>query len=82
MCSVCLHTPCDPRCPNASEPRAVTECIRCKGAIIPGDEYAVINRMPYCESCLEDMPLSELVTLMGGDWLKATEEDLDDGSEW
>lgn len=82
MCSECLQTPCHPRCPNAKEPRAVTDCCRCNGGIIPGDEYAIIDGMPYCESCLEDMPLSELVTLMGGEWLRATEDDLDDGTEW
>lgn len=81
MCSECLQTPCHPRCPNAPEPKGVTDCYRCKNPIVPGDEYATIDGVDYCESCLEDMPLSELITLTGWDWKRASEEDYDDGSD-
>lgn len=74
MCDVCLKNPCHPRCPNASDPAPVTTCRRCKEGILAGDEYAVINGDDYCLTCIEDMPYSELVTLMGGEWKTAEEE--------
>ena len=79
MCSVCLKNPCDSRCPNAPEPQAVTDCHRCNSPIYPGEEYARIGGVDYCESCIDDMPYCELIPLLGGEWRKATEEDLDDG---
>lgn len=79
MCSECLQTPCHPRCPNAPEPQAVENCHKCGGGILPGDEYAKINGVCYCESCIDDMPYCELIPLLGGEWKKASEEDLDDG---
>lgn len=79
MCSLCMKSPCDSRCPNAPDPQAVTDCARCHNKIYPGEEYATIDGLDYCECCIEDMPSSELVTLFGGEWKKATEDDLDDG---
>lgn len=77
MCSVCLQTPCDPRCPNASAPKGVEDCIMCEKAILPGEEYAKINGVCYCESCLEDMPLCVLVALGGGEWHSSENGDED-----
>ena len=79
MCSECLQTPRHPRCPNAPEPQAVENCHNCGGGILPGDEYAKIDGVCYCESCIDDMPYCELIPLLGGEWKKASEEDLDDG---
>lgn len=79
MCRECHMSRCSSRCPMAPEPPAVTTCYRCKEPIIPGDEYAHIYGVDYCEMCLEDMPYSELVTLMGGEWKTAREEDIYDG---
>lgn len=78
MCSVCLQTPCDPRCPNAADPKGVDDCILCESPIVPGDEYGKINGLSYCESCLEDMPLSNLITLGGGEWHTSDDEDEED----
>lgn len=82
MCSECLKTPCDPRCPNAPDPKGVEDCVRCKHPILPGEEYAKIDGLCYCESCIDDMPYCELIPLLGGEWLQAHEEDLEDGSDW
>lgn len=82
MCDICRTHPCRPSCPNAPEPPAVATCTRCKGEVLVGEEFAVIDGDPYCESCLEDMPICELVTLFGGQWKKATEDDIDDGSDY
>lgn len=76
MCSVCLSTPCLNGCPNAPDPVASDYCIRCKNPIYPEEEYGVIKGKAYCEPCLEDMPISELITLMGGDWLIAEVEEV------
>lgn len=68
MCSICHHSPCLSRCPNAPDPLAVFHCYRCGEAIYPGDEYASIDGVEYCESCVDDMPYCELVPLLGGEW--------------
>ena len=78
MCSVCLQTPCDSRCPNAADPKAVDDCILCNHPIIPGEEYGKINGLCYCESCLDDMPLSNLITLCGAEWHTLEDEDEED----
>ena len=79
MCSVCMSTPCNSRCPNAPDPEPVAVCKSCTNDILPGDEYAVINGDCYCEDCLDNMPTSALVTLLGGEWKTASEEDIYDG---
>lgn len=68
MCSECHMTPCHPRCPNAPDPPAVTTCYRCKESICPGDEYARIDGVDYCEGCIDDMPYCVLIPLLGGEW--------------
>lgn len=82
MCSECWQSPCHPRCPNAPEPKGVTDCARCHDPIYPGEEYATINGVDYCESCIDEMPYCELIPLLGGEWKKASEEDYEDGSDW
>ena len=81
MCKECLQTPCHPRRPNAPEPKAVENCHMCNDGILPGDEYAVIDGVCYCESCIDDMPYCKLIPLLGGEWKKASEEDLYDGND-
>ena len=51
MCSLCLKTPCDSRCPNAPEPKPVVNCKECGGGI--------------CEDCMDDMTVSEMLELFG-----------------
>ena len=79
MCQECHMSPCHPRCPNAPAPPSVTPCHRCKEPIYPGDEYARIDGVDYCETCIDDMPYCELIPLLGGDWKTASEEDIYDG---
>ncbi len=38
MCTTCMKTPCDSRCPNAPEPEAEKTCVLCDGPIYPGEE--------------------------------------------
>lgn len=79
MCEVCHMTRCPSGCPNAPEPRRVDTCHQCGEAIIPEDEYAVIDGVAYCESCIDNMPYCELIPLLGGEWKTANEEDVYDG---
>lgn len=37
MCSLCLKTPCDSRCPNAPEPKPVVNCKECGVGIFEGE---------------------------------------------
>lgn len=52
MCEICRHSPCDSRCPNASEPPVFAECEACGMEIYDGDEYYDIDGFNYCESCV------------------------------
>lgn len=54
MCDICLQRPCHPRCPNAPEPPAVTECIHCGEKIYEGDGYYNVDGEPWCEDCISD----------------------------
>lgn len=68
MCDLCLKSPCASGCPNTMEPDPVETCKRCGFGIYDGEEYAEIDGEFYCESCIDSMPYSELVTLLGGFW--------------
>lgn len=52
MCDVCWKTPCDPRCPNAPEPKKFGKCNECGYDIYEGDDYYEINGETYCEACI------------------------------
>ena len=54
MCEICLTTPCDPRCPNAPEPRVVHKCINCGESIREGDTFYDVDGEPWCEVCMKD----------------------------
>lgn len=79
MCQICHMSKCPSGCPNAPDPPSVTTCAICGGPIVPGDEYARIDGLDYCEYCIDDMSNSELVELMHGEWRTAKEEDIYDG---
>lgn len=68
MCSICHMSRCPSGCPNAPDPPAVTTCVRCGEPITPGNEYARIGGLDYCESCIDDMPLCQLIPLLGWEW--------------
>lgn len=60
------------------------QCVDCKccGDTEPlpvGTEYGEIDGDTFCEECLEDTPLSDLVERCGHDWKTASEEDIPDG---
>ena len=75
MCSICRCMPCDPRCPNASEPKALYECDGCGGMIYPGDQYWDNgDGEVYCRYCLDDMKAEDILELLG-ESLKTAGED-------
>ena len=63
MCEVCGKYPCDPRCPNAPEPKPVLECDSGGEGIFEGDEYFDDNGKAICMDCLENMNLNDLLDL-------------------
>lgn len=67
MCSECLQTPCDPRCPNAEPtPREpVATCGICNDDIFAGDDVVEIDGSLYHYDCLEKLPLTELLDMCG-----------------
>lgn len=75
MCSECLKTPCDYRCPNATPPKALHDCPYCKEGIIAGDKMVCINGDYYHLECLEDMDIEELMELLDLDVEEAADYD-------
>ena len=55
---------------------------KCRGDTEPlpvGTEYGEIDGDAFCEECLEDISLCDLVERCGHDWKTAMEEDVFDG---
>lgn len=65
MCSICLTSPCHPRCPNASDQVAVKTCSRCTEGIWEGEEYMDSDNGPICEECLAEMTVKEYLDFVG-----------------
>lgn len=65
MCEICLTHPCLRGCPNEPPALIIGKCKRCREGIEIGMRYLDSNRGYYCEDCLEDMPVSELLDLAG-----------------
>ena len=65
MCSLCLKTPCDSRCPNAPEPKPVVKCKRCNVGIFEGEKFYDSEKGPICEDCMDDMTVSEMLEMFG-----------------
>ena len=63
MCSICRCDPCDPRCPNAPDPKPKYTCSGCGYGIYDGDQYLDNGETKICRECLEDMSLDELLTI-------------------
>lgn len=53
MCDICWRNPCDPRCPNAPDPRAVFVCSGCGHNILDGDRVWHILGEQFCERCVD-----------------------------
>lgn len=65
MCSVCMRTPCDPRCPNAPDPPTVYTCKHCGEPIVQGDEFFEVDGDHYHEDCFTDCAADILVSQFG-----------------
>ena len=65
MCSLCLKTPCDSRCPNAPEPKPVENCKESGVGIFEGERFYDSEKGPICEDCMDDMTVSEMLELFG-----------------
>ncbi len=74
MCSVCMMTPCDSRCPNAEEAKPVHECIWCKEPIFEGDEYYDSPVGPVCKECIEEESAEDFMKLIGETFTTAEKE--------
>lgn len=75
MCQICRQYPCDPRCPNAPEPKAIFTCKRCKEGITAGEEYFDSHEGQICKGCIEDMTINEFMELIGESFSTAEEEE-------
>lgn len=53
MCQECRQYPCDPRCPNAPDPRVVCECDNCGKEIREGDTMWDLDIGIVCEECID-----------------------------
>jgi len=65
MCSVCLNSPCDYRCPNAEVVLPVHYCVSCDCGIEYGKRYLDTTEGKICEGCMEDMSVNEILDLCG-----------------
>lgn len=74
MCSMCLSTPCNPRCPNAPEPVPVLECVMCHEGIIDGEEYLETEKGPMCRDCIEELSVTDFMELVGAEFSTARKE--------
>lgn len=75
MCSVCLSTPCHPRCPNAPEPVPVMVCSWCHEGILAGEKYIDVTGGQICEKCVEGMTVREYMELIGEGFTTAKEKE-------
>jgi len=71
MCSVCLNSPCDYRCPNAEEMLPQHYCISCDCGIEHGKNYLDTIEGKICEGCMEDMSVREILELCGMELVSA-----------
>lgn len=65
MCSVCMQIPCNTRCPNAPEPKAVYQCSVCGESIFRLQKYFETAEGYICDDCIGDMSAKELMEMMG-----------------
>lgn len=75
MCSMCLSSPCNPRCPNAPEPQIVVSCTRCGVGIFEGEKYLKLSDGNVCKDCLNDMEVDELLEVFGESLTTAEKEE-------
>ena len=64
MCSICLQFPCNFRCPNAPEPKAVYRCSVCGEGIFRWQKYFETAKGYICDKCIEEMGATDLMEMM------------------
>lgn len=64
MCSICLQSPCNFRCPNATEPKTVYQCSVCGEGIYRWQKYFETVKGYICDECIEDMSATDLMEMM------------------
>lgn len=74
MCDICGLTPCDCRCPNATQ-KAVYICTKCGEPICEDDRYWDSRDGCICEDCLYEMRREEILEMCGEPLKKAVMED-------
>lgn len=72
MCSICLQTPCDSRCPNALERKPALYCERCGEPLFAGDRHY----SSICESCLDELSTAEWLALIDAEMEEIGEEEV------
>lgn len=73
VCEICLTHPCLRGCPN--EPIvSIGHCRRCGNDIEVGTQYLDCDGY-YCEECLDDMPMCELLSMLGYELQTAEREE-------
>ena len=70
MCDICGATPCDSRCPNATQ-EVVYICTECGEPICEDDWYWDSDDGPICERCMGEMSREEILYLCGQPLKKA-----------
>lgn len=75
MCAMCGNYPCVSRCPNASEPKPVFECVKCGEGIFEEDKYYDSPEGYICKDCVEDMTVSEFMEMIGETFSTAKKEE-------
>lgn len=83
MCDICLHSPCLPGCPNEVIPTYRT-CKRCGDDLPIGLRIVDIGGDIYCEDCINDMSVEELLALFDCRFEEneAPEPDYDPEPDW
>lgn len=64
MCDICGKIPCWNGCPNAEE-KPVHICKKCRNGIYENEEYYDSPEGIICMECMEEMPVSEILSLLG-----------------
>lgn len=75
MCSMCMSSPCNSRCPNAPEPISVFLCRKCGFGIFEGEKYFESEEGPICEDCLSEMSAEEYLEFIGETVIVAKKEE-------
>ena len=72
ICLNCHIGSCDPRCPEAPEPKPIGRCCRCGGPVYPGERAYRADLDLLCEGCATPEEIAEMLNWDG--WIIAGEE--------